>query len=105
MDLTAEWLEADGLGGFASGTVSGELTRRHHALLLTATRPPAGRVVLGNGIEARIETTTGRHAVSTQRYLPDVTYPDDWRCLAGFVYRPWPSWQFRLPGGTAVVQE
>jgi glycogen debranching enzyme len=39
-----EWLEADGLGGFASGTVSGIRTRRYHALLLTATKPPAGRV-------------------------------------------------------------
>ncbi|TMA58821.1 MAG: hypothetical protein E6J80_04510, partial [Deltaproteobacteria bacterium] len=28
----AEWLEADGLGGFASGTVSGMRTRRYHAL-------------------------------------------------------------------------
>ena len=41
-----EWLEADGLGGFASGTVSGIRTRRYHALLLTATKPPAGRLVL-----------------------------------------------------------
>ena len=39
-----EWLEADGLGGFASGTVSGIRTRRYHALLLTATQPPAGRI-------------------------------------------------------------
>ena len=31
------WLEADGLGGFASGTVAGIRTRRYHALLLTAT--------------------------------------------------------------------
>jgi hypothetical protein len=35
-----EWLEADGLGGFASGTVSGVRTRRYHALLLAATKPP-----------------------------------------------------------------
>ena len=34
--LNAEWLEADGLGGFASGTVGGFRTRRYHALLLTA---------------------------------------------------------------------
>src|SRR5262249_59584090 len=36
-----EWLEPDGLGGFASGTVSGIRTRRYHALLLTATMPPS----------------------------------------------------------------
>jgi len=48
----AEWLEADGLGGFASGTVCGVRTRRYHALLLAATTPPTGRYVLVNGLEA-----------------------------------------------------
>ncbi|PYN18882.1 MAG: hypothetical protein DMD99_26605, partial [Candidatus Rokuibacteriota bacterium] len=48
----AEWLEADGLGGFASGTVSGMRTRRYHALLLTAITPPTGRFVLVNGFDA-----------------------------------------------------
>ena len=48
----AEWLEADGLGGFASGTVSGIRTRRYHGLLVPATTPPAGRIVLVNGFEA-----------------------------------------------------
>src|ERR1700761_9553417 len=32
---SAEWLEVDGLGGFASGTTTGIRTRRYHALLLT----------------------------------------------------------------------
>ena len=44
---SAEWLEADGLGGFASGTVSGIRTRRYQALLLAATNPPTGRVSSG----------------------------------------------------------
>jgi len=105
MDLTAEWLEADGLGGFASGTISGERTRRYHALLLTATRPPAGRVVLVNGIEAWVETEAGRYALSTQRYLPDVTYPEGWRSIIAFAHRPWPSWQFRLPDSTVIEHE
>jgi glycogen debranching enzyme len=48
-----EWLEADGLGGFATGTVSGIRTRRYHALLLTATKPPSGRVVLVNGFDLK----------------------------------------------------
>ena len=56
IDSNAEWLEADGLGGFASGTVSGIRTRRYHALLLTATTPPAGRMVLVNGFDAWVET-------------------------------------------------
>src|SRR5690349_5186633 len=47
-DPTLEWLETDGLGGFASGTVPGVRTRRYHALLLVATTPPTGRFVLVN---------------------------------------------------------
>jgi hypothetical protein len=54
-DGSAEWLEADGLGGFASGTVSGVRTRRYHALLLAATASPTGRVVLVNGLDAWVE--------------------------------------------------
>ena len=53
--LSREWLEADGLGGFASGTAAGIRTRRYHALLLTATTPPTGRVVLVNGFDAWVD--------------------------------------------------
>ena len=45
---TQEWLEPDGLGGFASGTVACVRTRRYHALLLAAMKPPGERVLLVN---------------------------------------------------------
>ena len=48
----SEWLETDGLGGFASGTVCGIRTRRYHALLLAAAKPPTDRMVLVNGFDA-----------------------------------------------------
>src|SRR5947207_3798197 len=41
-----EWLCANGLGGFASGTVAGLLTRRYHGLLVAALKPPVGRTLL-----------------------------------------------------------
>src|SRR3954466_13480873 len=97
MDLRAEWLEPDGLGGFASGTVSGERTRRYHALLLTATTPPTGRMGLVNGIETRVETPEGPPFLSTRRYLPDVVRPDGATHIAGFDREPWPTWRYRLP--------
>ena len=34
-----------------------------------------------------------------------MAYPEGWRCIADFAHRPWPCWQFRLPGGTDVAQE
>ena len=74
--LEAEWLEADGLGGFASGTVGGARARRYHALLLAATTPPTGRMVLVSGLEVWLETAAGRFALSSQRYAPDVVHPD-----------------------------
>jgi predicted glycogen debranching enzyme len=41
-----EWLVTNGLGGFASGTIAGTLTRRYHGLLIAALRPPAERMLL-----------------------------------------------------------
>jgi predicted glycogen debranching enzyme len=101
----AEWLEPDGLGGFASGTASGLRTRRYHALLLSATTPPAGRVVLVNGIEAWIETPAGNVALTSQRYLPDVTHPDGASRLTGFSTDPWPRWTWALPDGCRIEHE
>ena len=103
--LGCEWLEADGLGGFASGTVGGTRSRRYHALLLCATTPPTGRVVLVNGIEAWLETAAGRFAISAQRYTPDVVYPDGQQRLTEFRADPWPRWTFRAEDGTTVSQE
>jgi predicted glycogen debranching enzyme len=105
MDLAAEWLEAAAQGGFACGTVGGERTRRYHALLLAATHPPGGRVILVNGVEAWITTPNGNHPITSQRYTPDIVYPDGWRYLTGFSRDPWPSWKFVLPGGTEIVHE
>ena len=96
IDPNAEWLEADGLGGFASGTVSGIRSRRYHALLLTATTPPAGRMVLANGFDAWVETPSGTFAISSQRYGPDVIHPDGASRIESFEYDPWPRWRYRI---------
>src|SRR5881396_2824041 len=91
-DSTAEWLEADGLGGFASGTANGVRTRRYHALLLAATTPPTGRMALVNAIEAWLECGGGAEPLTTHRYAPDVLYPDGRRRLEAFEADPWPRW-------------
>jgi predicted glycogen debranching enzyme len=44
--LTREWLVTNGLGGYASGTVSGAVTRRYHGLLIAALPGPLGRIVM-----------------------------------------------------------
>jgi len=44
--LRREWLETNGLGGWASSTISGAHSRRYHGLLIAAAKPPVGRMVL-----------------------------------------------------------
>ena len=105
IDDRTEWLETDGLGGFASGTTSGIRTRRYHALLLTATTPPTGRMVLVNGFDAWLETPAGQFALSTQRYAPDVLHPDGTSRLMRFSDEPWPTWEFDTGAGVRIVQE
>ena len=102
---SAEWLEADGLGGFASGTTAGIRTRRYHALLLTATAPPSERKALVNGFEAWVETAGGSWFLTSQRYGPDIVYPDGMTHIKKFELRPWPTWRFELDDGLAVEQE
>ncbi len=100
-----EWLEADGLGGFASGTVAGVRTRRYHALLLVAATPPTGRMVLVNGFDACITTPAGTFPISSQAYTPGVNYPDGLHRIASFATEPWPRWSFQLEDGNLVEQE
>jgi predicted glycogen debranching enzyme len=100
-----EWLETDGLGGFASGTVSGVRTRRYHALLLHATLPPAGRMVLVNGFEARVDLEGATAHLSTQRYAPNVLHPDGASRIDAFTTDPWPTWTWRLAPRLTVTLE
>ena len=87
IDDRTEWLEADGLGGFASGTTSGIRTRRYHALLLPATTPPTGRIVLVNGVDVWLDTKGGSFALSSQRYAPGVVHPDGASRIVSFSLR------------------
>lgn len=100
-----EWLEADGLGGFASGTADLVRTRRYHALLLRAVNSPSHRFVLVNGLDVWIRTPEGNFPLSAQRYAPDIVAPDGGSRIESFNWNPWPTWIFRLPHGRSIVQE
>jgi predicted glycogen debranching enzyme len=107
---SAEWLEADGLGGYASGTVGQIRTRRYHALLLAAPEASDGRggenrVVYVNGVEVWMEDESGQHALSSQRYAPDVVHPDCRNRITAFSDEPWPKWTFTLARGIQVEHE
>jgi predicted glycogen debranching enzyme len=58
--LQREWLLTNGLGGYASGTISGQVTRRYHGLLVAALPAPLGRVVMFNHLAEYLCLPDGR---------------------------------------------
>jgi predicted glycogen debranching enzyme len=59
---TREWLVTNGLGGYASGTVSGVITRRYHGLLIAALSAPFGRTVMLSHVAEQLRWPDGRRA-------------------------------------------
>src|SRR4051812_20758322 len=57
-----EWLVTNGLGGYASGTVAGVVTRRYHGLLVASLPAPLGRMVVLNHLLERVRLEGGRIA-------------------------------------------
>ncbi len=105
-DTRLEWLQADGLGGYAMGTAGLVRTRRYHGLLQPACRPPGGRVLLVNGLEVWLESPGGeRRALGAQAYAPDVVHPDGQRHVGRFGHDPWPRWDFAWSDGLGVEHE
>ncbi len=91
-----EWLETNGLGGWASATVSGAHTRRYHGLLVAATRPPAGRRLLLAKLEETLLPGTGAGApveLGSNRF-PGAIHPLGFDCLAAFSRERFPVMEF-----------
>jgi len=104
VDTHTEWLEADGLGGFASGTTLGVATRRYHALLLSAQNPPSSRFVLVNGFRAWLETPQGQVQLTRHHFAPDLVTEAAARVEA-FTSEPWPTFSYVTNIGLVLIQE
>jgi len=89
---TREWLVTNGIGGFASGTISGSMTRRYHGLLIAALQPPLGRTQLVAALDETARYTGGNYALATQRWASGAVDPQ------GYLYLQ----SFRLEGATPV---
>ncbi|HMJ62129.1 MAG TPA: glycogen debranching enzyme N-terminal domain-containing protein, partial [Bryobacteraceae bacterium] len=97
--LEKEWLETNGLGGFASSTIVGLNTRRYHGLLTAATRPPVGRLVLLSKLEETLIVAGERFDLSSNQY-PDVVHPQGHIHLEEFRLDPFPIFVYKVAGIT-----
>jgi predicted glycogen debranching enzyme len=95
--LRREWLETNGIGGFASGTINGCNTRRYHGLLVAATKPPVGRFVLLSKFEESLIVNGRAYELGTNQY-PGVVHPQGFRFLRQFRLDPFPIFTFKVNG-------
>jgi predicted glycogen debranching enzyme len=95
--LSREWLETNGLGGYASSSVAGANTRRYHGLLVAATKPPVGRMVLLSNLEETITLPGGAIELSCNLF-PGAVHPSGYRYLEEFRLEPWPVWRWNING-------
>src|SRR5580698_2545612 len=89
-----EWLETNGIGGFACSTIIGLNTRRYHALLTAATKPPLGRVVLLSKLEETLVVEGQRFELSANQYQ-NVIHPRGFEYLVSFRLDPFPVFLYR----------
>lgn len=92
-----EWLETNGLGGFAFSTPIGLNTRRYHGLLVAATHPPAGRLLLLSKLEETWVVDGTRYELSVNQY-PGAIHPNGYKYLEEFRLDPFPTFTYRLGG-------
>src|SRR5271169_3829229 len=92
-----EWLETNGLGGFASSTIIGLNTRRYHGLLTAATKPPVGRFLLLSKLEETLVIDGRRYDLAVNQY-PGTVYPNGQNYLKQFMLDPFPTFMYDVDG-------
>ncbi|WP_210521389.1 amylo-alpha-1,6-glucosidase [Hymenobacter terricola] len=96
--LVPEWLETNGLGGWASATLSGALSRRYHGLLVAATTPPVGRQVLLSKLDETLVLADGpRWELGCNQY-PGTVHPTGHRYLKAFFRDLFPVFEYEAGG-------
>jgi predicted glycogen debranching enzyme len=92
---TREWLVTNGIGGYASGTVAGLLTRRYHGLLIAALQPPLGRTLLLAKLDETVGYDNITYAIHTNRWAGGNVEPHGYRQIESFALEGTiPTWKF-----------
>ncbi|MFL5759639.1 MAG: amylo-alpha-1,6-glucosidase [Thermomicrobiales bacterium] len=95
--LRREWIVTNGIGGFASATLSGVLSRSYHGLLVAALEPPVERTVLVGGAVEWLTYDGKRFPLSTHEFGDGGFAPDGYRFLESFrLEGALPVWTFAI---------
>jgi glycogen debranching enzyme len=102
-----EWLETNGTGAFAMGTIAGVNTRRYHALLAASLGPGSDRLSGRRVLLARVEEETvvdGRSFALGACQYPGIVTPRGFELLEEFRPEPCATWVYGL-GGTRLEKQ
>lgn len=96
--LMREWLVTNGLGGYASGTVKGTITRRYHGLLIAALPNPLGRMMMLNGLSERLRLPDRRVLYTGAEELAGIS-PESTLAVSEFrLEAGLPVWRYEVDG-------
>lgn len=95
--LGLEWLETNGLGGWAGTTVAGAHSRRYHGLLVAATEPPAERTVLLSRLDETLHLEGETHELSCNQF-PGAIVPRGFEHLTSFRKDLFPVFEYEAGG-------
>ena len=88
-----EWLITNGLGGYASSTVLGLNTRKYHALLVAALRPPGERTVILSKLDEDVKIGDKLYQLGANDFEHDI-YPQGYKLIKSFAVSPFPTYNF-----------
>lgn len=91
-----EWLETNGLGGYACGTIAGLNTRGYHSLLTVPIKPPLKRSVLVSQVSETFLYHGKKYELSTVEYTNGQLQPQGYTYLEAFKLNPFPTFYYRL---------
>ena len=103
--LAREWLVTNGLGGFASGSVSQANTRRYHGLLVASLRPPLERVLMVAKVDAVASYGGSRFELAANEYADGTLAPWGFELLSDFRLNGLtPEWTYALADARLAVR-
>ncbi|RMG65421.1 MAG: glycogen debranching protein [Bacteroidetes bacterium] len=96
---TYEWLETNGLGGYASSTIIGAHTRRYHGLLVAAMKPPVERTILLSKLDETLHIAGKSYELGTNKYQGAI-FPNGYIFLKTFYRGLFPEFTYQAGGVT-----
>jgi 4-alpha-glucanotransferase len=99
-----EWLVTNGLGGYASSTISDAHTRRYHGLLVAALNEPVGRHIILSRVQEQLSLDGTEYDLSTNHWASGVVAPAGYRLIESFSTMPTPVWVYNLDGHYLIKQ-